>query len=437
MFEFYFKRKVLLKIVSIIMTVSLFLTMGFSNCLAISDYDRAMLYSEYVIDQLDKVDLGESLKIDTSEISIYPKKVYKYDDKKIINKNETKELIEDEIIEQDVYKEIEKTVKDLTSENNKNDLDKAAAIYEWVSQNVEFDYDTERLSAKATQSPFCAFRYKKAVCSGFSKLLRMMMRLAGIPCRFVLGISVKDKDTGKVEHHSYNAVYLKNEERNGWTLLDSSWASCCLHDKNKKDSDSEILEKFFPALDKNKSLKKSNSSIISMRGHQIRCVKDDCFIDQSESFGTGAILMSSYIGNLRLWYIPPTPAESDLYSDSDDEDSDEKITDESTLSSDNEKILVNQKTSKQKYNITIFNEISQFKTPIFFKGPELAFQIAKKVFVEGNVEIDFKACDKEILREINNKLDFTRSNKYKFDENNKNIVVDKTSGKEVFNFSKI
>lgn len=87
-FEFSFKRKVLLRVFSIIMAVSLFGNIGFSNCFAISDYDRAMIFSEYVIDKLNnsKLNLTESLKVDSSKFSAYFKEGCVYDDEKTINK---------------------------------------------------------------------------------------------------------------------------------------------------------------------------------------------------------------------------------------------------------------------------------------------------------------------------------------------------------------
>ncbi len=400
MFEFGFKRKLFLRVFSVIMTVSLFCNIGFSNCFAISDYDRAMMFSEYVIDNLNnsKLDLDESLKVDSSEFSTCFTEVRVYDDDK-------KQLIKDNIVEQEVYKDIKETVDKLVSGiDKKSDTEKAAAIYGWVAKNIKYDYYSEKLSKSeemATQSAFCAFKYKKAICDGFSRLLQMMMRLAGIPCKYVLSILHKNQKTNEVSNHAFNVIYLNDGERTGWTLLDSTWASCALHDENKKDDDGEILNKFFPALDKNKSLKESNMSIMSMRSHKIKYIGDDYYTNQAEEFGDDKILMSSYIGNLKLDYIP------------------------GPLTRDNG------------FCIKIPNELSKFNIPICFNYQEIRFDTALEVIVEGNVEIDFNKCDKEILVDIKNKLNFDGSNKYKFDEENNNRVLDKNSGNLVFDFSKI
>lgn len=414
MFEFYFKRKVLLKIVSITMTVSLFLTMGFSNCLAVYD-DVAMIYGEYVIDQLEEISLGESIEINSDQFWSTPIPVRRYDDKPITNKK----LIDDEIIERDVYKDIENTVEKLMSTlDEKTDIKKAAVIYEWVARNIKYDYDSANLSKAATQNAFCAFKYNKSMCDGFSKLLQIMMHLAGVRCKIVMS---HPKNSKMSSGHAFNAIYLKDGKRTGWTLLDSTWASCGIHDKNKKNDDREILKRFFPALDKNRSLKESNKSIMCMDSHQVKCIKDDIGVDgHAENFGKDAIMMSLYVGHLRLMYIPhdyQVPIET--AGDSDDDES------------------ANEPKIYKGYIIKISDELSKFKTPIFFRNKKENFKMAETVVVDGNVEIDFDECDKKILREIKDKLDFTRSNKYEFDENNKNIVVDKTSRKEVFNFSKI
>lgn len=128
----------------------------------------------------------------------------------------------------------------------------------------------------------------------------MMMRLAKIPCKYILSISHKNQNTNEVSNHAFNVIYLNDGKRIGWTLLDSTWASCALHGENLKDDDSEILNKFFPALDNNKSFKESNMSIISMESHKIQHIGDDYSIKQSEKFGDGEILMCSHIRKFKI-----------------------------------------------------------------------------------------------------------------------------------------
>lgn len=86
------------------------------------------------------------------------------------------------------------------------------------------------------------------------------------------------------------------------------------------------------------------------------------------------------------------------------------------------------------YSIEIFDGLARFDVPIFFEYEENRFYMEPAIIVQGNVKIDFNKCYKNILDDIKNKFNFGGSNKYKFD---KNIVVDKISGKEVFNFSNI
>ena len=89
------------------------------------------------------------------------------------------------------------------------------------------------------------------------------------------------------------------------------------------------------------------------------------------------------------------------------------------------------------YSIEISDGLSRFDVPIFFKYEENRFYTATEIIVEGNVEIDFNKCDKDILDDIKDKLNFDESNRYKFDEKDKNIIVDRKSGEEVFNFRTI
>lgn len=440
MFEFCFKRKVLSKIVSVVTAFSLFSTIGFSNCLAIPEDSTAIIFSNYVMNKLDEE--GESKiysesKVSYEDFSEHEILVYKYDDREILKKDEKKELEGKYISERDVYKKIEKKVKCLTSGNNiKSDIDKASAIYEWVAKNIKYDKDSLKYLKPATQSAFCAFEYGKAVCLGYAEILQLMMRLAGIPCKVVSTIpSISKCDLS----HTFNAIYLKDGEgRTGWTLIDPTWASSELRKLEDKKDEVKVLGKYFPAIDKELSFKDANMTIIKMRDHQIKCAQINGYsYDESVKFDDEcSICMTSDINNLKLMYIPNLGIDDLIDSDSDYEDSDEKSTDKSKLSSDDEKNISKSKTSNQ-YNITISDEIAQFKTKIFFKDLKEVFKITKKVFVEGNVEIDFEECNKEILNDIKDKLDFTRSNIYKFDEENKNKVIDRRTKKEVFDFSKV
>lgn len=63
-----------------------------------------------------------------------------------------------------------------------SDKEKAAAIYKWVVQNIEYDCSYSIYEALPT------LHARKGVCNGFSLLLAAMMRAGGIPAKFVTGL---------------------------------------------------------------------------------------------------------------------------------------------------------------------------------------------------------------------------------------------------------
>ncbi len=426
MFGFNLKRK-LWKILVFITTFLVFANMSLMNCFANPDDTAASMFSEYVIEQFDQItkkSKGSYVEIFDDDICNYEKTIFRYDDRH--------SLIEDSICEREVYNDIKKTVDSLISKIDKsNDLEKASVIYKWVAENINYDHDSQELPEMATQNAFCAFKYKKAVCAGYSCLLQMMMKLANIPCGYVssiansktnrqnkeLNVDIKNYEKDRVAH-AFNVIYLKDEtnQRTGWTLIDSTWASDKLHQPNSLKDKNEIFEKFFPALNKNTSFKDANEILINMKDHKIKCIKcNSDILNCSVSYGNDNIWMTSDESNLKLMYIPWGPQ---ISMDSDDEDIEEEI------------------KSSNEYKIIITEDLSKFKVPIFFYKNEEAFNYAKEVIIEGNVEIDFNESKSNILKEIKDKLNFEKSNKYKFDEKDKNKILDKVTGEEVFDFSK-
>ena len=185
---------------------------------------------------------------------------------------------EDSIDSKKVYDDIKNKVNELT-EDKKTCLEKAKAIYEWIFENVT--YDEKGHTGGGNRDAIGVFHSKRAVCFGYSNLASLMMRLAGIPC------------LSAASHnglHSWNVVYLNDEENNrqGYTIFDSCWASSDLnHDVSKDplkirpaacdDDDSNKFEKIsmlnFPALDRALSLEDANRKIMAWPHHKMGAVR--------------------------------------------------------------------------------------------------------------------------------------------------------------------
>ena len=129
--------------------------------------------------------------------------------------------------------------KTQSTNNLPEKMQKADAIYRWVAKNIRYDFEScndtcEKTKAKRKpQDAYFVFNQKTGVCEGYARLTNLMMRMAGVPCMYVGSINGPDKNYG----HAFNAIYVEDEsdDRKGWTLLDSCWAS-----PNGSDGDGEI-----------------------------------------------------------------------------------------------------------------------------------------------------------------------------------------------------
>ncbi len=93
------------------------------------------------------------------------------------------------------------------------DYDKVKAIYDWICQNITYDYDNlEDDSYKLKYSAYAALHDKKAVCQGYANLLYRMLLEAGVDCRIITG-------TGNGGGHAWNIVKLGSK----WYNVDVTW----------------------------------------------------------------------------------------------------------------------------------------------------------------------------------------------------------------------
>ena len=134
-----------------------------------------------------------------------------------------------------------KNLSDRLTKPFDNDYDKFRAIYKWVCDNIENDYELfmihENKRARLPKDEFDVWNRKfgnkvfkqliqerKTVCTGYAWLIRELAQHAGLACVVVDGYgrtastNVGGKD---VPNHSWNAVQLNNT----WYLCDATWSS--------------------------------------------------------------------------------------------------------------------------------------------------------------------------------------------------------------------
>lgn len=97
------------------------------------------------------------------------------------------------------------------------DLEKETAVYSWITQNVDYDYDhydpTAELSPDSS-TPYNPLINGKGICLGFSVTFQLMMDMAGVECITVIGAA-----NLSLEDHAWNMVRLNGE----WYCVDTTW----------------------------------------------------------------------------------------------------------------------------------------------------------------------------------------------------------------------
>lgn len=97
--------------------------------------------------------------------------------------------------------------------DGKRDYEKLCAVYDWMCDNIVYDYDNLNDESYVLKfSAYAALVNKTAVCQGYAVLLYRLMLELGIDCRVIAG-------TGNGGDHAWNIVELDGLYYN----LDSTW----------------------------------------------------------------------------------------------------------------------------------------------------------------------------------------------------------------------
>ena len=264
-------KKIFSVFIALLVAVSMLLASGFGvSALVEKMVESEIKYGLWYISQLPapSSDFGENLPSE-DEIKSITKSCW-FD--------EAGNRHDDLIDSNKVYDNIKNKVDELT-EGKKTCLEKAKAIYEWIFKNVT--YDEKGQFQGGNRDVIGVFHSQRAICFGYANLASLMMRFAGVPCLTA---------TSHDGLHSWNVLYLNDEKNNrqGYTIFDSCWASCDLHNNVSQDPlkpeaaacGSDDLKKFeyistlnFPALDQTLSLEDANRKIMAWPHHKMGAVR--------------------------------------------------------------------------------------------------------------------------------------------------------------------
>ncbi len=116
------------------------------------------------------------------------------------------------------------------------DLARVRFYFVWIATHIKYD---EKLTDDK-QTPLTVFNTKKAVCSGYSRLLMQLCEQSGIVVRYVAGYGKDIHDATNIQNHAWNVIYVDGE----WHAFDVTWAANDLDD-NKQVPLSPAFEKWF------------------------------------------------------------------------------------------------------------------------------------------------------------------------------------------------
>ena len=118
-----------------------------------------------------------------------------------------------------IIKLAEEIISDLDS-----DLEKAQAIHNWVSKNINYDYEkySKHLSSNYDNQygALITLESKKGVCFDYAALVAAIGRAAGLQTKMVKGEGVNQSFRG---YHAWNEIYISEENR--WVKLDATFSS--------------------------------------------------------------------------------------------------------------------------------------------------------------------------------------------------------------------
>lgn len=117
--------------------------------------------------------------------------------------------------------EINQFARELTKDK-KSSAQKAKVIYNWVGQNVEYDYDKVEKILKndfsVKSGAINTFYSRKGICFDYSCLFAAMCRANNIETRIITGEGFNGSNW---VNHAWNQVYISEEER--WINVDTTF----------------------------------------------------------------------------------------------------------------------------------------------------------------------------------------------------------------------
>ena len=120
--------------------------------------------------------------------------------------------------DKDIYNAAQKVLNSVLS-TGMSDLEKETAVYNWIVNNVNYDWthqDVLKKTPRESFTPYGGLVNRTAVCLGYATTFQLLMDLAGVECITVVGAS-----RFSTEDHGWNMVRLNGN----WYCADVTWDS--------------------------------------------------------------------------------------------------------------------------------------------------------------------------------------------------------------------
>lgn len=121
--------------------------------------------------------------------------------------------------DEDIIKLAEQIVGGLNS-----DLEKAQAIHNWVSKNINYDYEKyikhQNNNYDNQYGALTTLESKKGVCYDYAALVAALGRAVGLQTKMIKGEGITESFRG---YHAWNEIYISEENR--WLKLDATFSS--------------------------------------------------------------------------------------------------------------------------------------------------------------------------------------------------------------------
>ena len=132
------------------------------------------------------------------------------------------------------------------SEGKISNREKAKAIYDWVTENIVYDYKKyikhQEGNYNNTYGALHTLETKKGVCYDYATLTAALGRAVGLQTKVIKGQASNELYTG---YHAWNQVYLEDE--NKWIFLDPTFGTAKFKeyfDNSKFDESHSKQEEF-------------------------------------------------------------------------------------------------------------------------------------------------------------------------------------------------